>query len=330
MLILGFIIVGFILMCMAYRVSRMTETTGRIHDFVTYQSRTHSESNPKAEIQQQFSGYFLERTLIAGIKKFIAYLGKFTPKQSIAKADQKLAIIRNPRNIRAREFFAVRLILLIFGIVLAFLVNLRNFGMLKLFVSGSQSNIDATLRANSQSSNLLLLAGILIIVLTFLLPSAWLNSQVNKVKRNINREFPDALDLLSVCADAGLGFDQGLQRVGEFMNNTVGAEFRRVSSEMEFGVSRADALRNMSERLDISEISSFVTVIIQSETLGMRIADVLHSQAEQYRIIRQFKAKEIAYRLPAKMIIPMALLILPALLIVILGPLIPKIMDLLS
>ena len=330
LLIVGIILIGFVLIFMAYKISKTTETTGRIHDFVTYQNRTHSGQNPNEVIQQQFSGYFLQRTVLAGIKKLVAYLGKFTPKQSIAKADQKLTIIKNPRNIRAREFFALRLILIIIGIGLAILVNIRNFGLFNNFVFGSQVNIEATLQSNPQNSNLLLLAGFLIIICCFLLPSAWLNSQVNKVKLNINREFPDALDLLSVCADAGLGFEQALQRVGEFMNNTVGAEFRRVSSEMEVGVSRADALRNMSKRLDVSEISSFVTVVIQSETLGMRIAEVLHSQAEQYRIIRQFKAKEIAYRLPAKMIIPMALLILPALLIVILGPLIPKIMELLT
>ncbi len=138
------------------------------------------------------------------------------------------------------------------------------------------------------------------------------------------------MDLLSVCSEAGLGFDQALQRVGDYMKNFVGSEFRRLVSEMEVGVSRADALRKMSERLDISEFSSFATIIIQSETLGMKISEVLHSQAEQYRILRLFKAKEIAYRLPAKMIVPMALLILPSLLIVILGPLIPSLIGLFS
>jgi tight adherence protein C len=330
-LIIGLLLAGILLIFIAYRTGKTTDTTERLHEFVSYQSRTTSSTKQAAPIQQQhFSELFLDRTLMAGFKKLFAYLGRFAPKQTIAETDRKLSIIRNPGNLRAREFFAVRLIFLILGIVLAFLINLRNFGQLGSIFSRGQAGIGSTVQTNPQFANLMLLAGVLLIILFFLLPSVWLNAEVNKVKQKIEREFPDALDLLSVCADAGLGFDQAMQRVGEQMQNAIGAEFRRVSSEMEVGVSRADALRNMSQRLDVSELSSFVTIIIQSETLGMRIAEVLHSQAEQFRIIRHFKAKEIAYRLPAKMIIPLALLILPALLIVILGPLIPRILTLLS
>jgi tight adherence protein C len=330
-LVIGLLLAGVLLIFIAYRTGKTTDTTDRLHEFVSYQSHTKTISKQSAPIQQQhFSELFLDRTVVAGFKKLFSYLGRFAPKQTIAETDRKLSIIRNPGNLRAREFFAVRLIFLILGIVLAFLINLRNFGQLGNLFSRSQAGIGSVGQANPQYANLMLLAGVLLIILFFLLPSVWLNAEVNKVKQKIEREFPDALDLLSVCADAGLGFDQAMQRVGEQMQNAIGAEFRRVSSEMEVGVSRADALRNMSQRLDVSELSSFVTIIIQSETLGMRIADVLHSQAEQFRIIRHFKAKEIAYKLPAKMIIPLALLILPALLIVILGPLIPRILTLLS
>lgn len=324
LLVLGLVIAGFALLFIAYRTSKTTETTSRINDFVTYQSRTSSFTREKLEVQPHFREFFFQRTIVAGIKRILAYLGRFTPSQSIAETDRKLALIQNPRNIRAREFFAIRLLSIILGIGLAVLVNYQNLGLFK------QADLETAVSGNPQNTNLVILAGFLLILSSFLLPDVWLNAQVRKVKREIERQFPDALDLLSVCADAGLGFDQAMQRVGEYMDNTIAAEFRRVSSEMEVGVSRADALRNMSHRLDVSEVSSFVTIIIQSETLGMRIAEVLHSQAGQFRIIRQLKAKEIANRLPAKMIIPLALLILPALLIVLLGPLIPRLFGLFS
>lgn len=321
-LVIGMVAAGVALILLAFRASKNSDTTSRINDFVTYQSRTSTITREKIEVQPHFREQFFERTFVAGVNKIITYLGRFTPAQSIAETDRKLAIIHNPRNFRAREFFAIRLLAIIVGIGLAILVNFQNLGFFR------KAGLEETLSGNPQNANLLILAGFMIILSAFLLPSVWLNGQVRKTHRDIERQFPDALDLLSVCADAGLGFDQAMQRVGEYMENSIGSEFRRVSSEMEVGVSRADALRNMSHRLDVSEVSSFVTIIIQSESLGMRIADVLHSQAEQFRILRQLKAKEMANRLPAKMIIPLALLILPALLIVLLGPLIPKIFGL--
>lgn len=327
-----FLIGGVIFLVAAFHTNRVSDSTARLNEFVLAQNRRTTSSVEKAvPVQQVFSEVFFERTFGAMMKKVIQFLGKMTPQQSIERTDQKLAIIHNPGNIRAREFFAIRIILMIGGLILAILLNIRNFSTLASQISAIGSEGTSGILSNARTPSMLMgLAGVLILLVAFLMPIAWLNSRVNKVKTMIEREFPDALDLLSVCADAGLGFDQAMQRVGEYMQNTIGSEFRRVTSEMEVGVSRSDALRNMSERLNVPELSSFVTIIIQSDTLGMRIADVLHSQAEQYRIIRQYKAKEIAYRLPAKMIIPMALLILPALLIIILGPLIPRILSLLA
>ena len=141
---------------------------------------------------------------------------------------------------------------------------------------------------------------------------------------------PDALDMLAVITAAGLGFDQAMLRLGQTFKTPVGQEFARVVSELEVGVSREQALRDMQARVDIPELSSFVAVILQSERLGMSIADVLHSQAEQMRIYRQFRAKEVAQQLPARMMVPLAIFIFPALLAVILGPFFPLLLDILQ
>ena len=151
---------------------------------------------------------------------------------------------------------------------------------------------------------------------------------VSSRKETLRRGLPDTLDMLSVCADAGLGFDQSLQRVSEYWKTPISMELGRVVGEMEMGLSRREALRNFADRLDISEISSFVAVLLQSDQLGMSIAETLHVQAEQMRIERRFRAQEKANMIPIKMLIPLAFLIFPAILAVLLGPSIPPIMQL--
>jgi tight adherence protein C len=148
----------------------------------------------------------------------------------------------------------------------------------------------------------------------------------NKIRKGL----PDALDMLSVCAEAGLGFDQAMQRVSEYWKTPVGIEFGRVIREMEMGLSRQEALRNLAERLDITELSSFVAVIIQSDELGMSIADTLQAQAKQMREDRRFRAQEQARKAPLKMLFPMMLLILPAMFAIVLGPTIPTLSDFFS
>jgi tight adherence protein C len=129
--------------------------------------------------------------------------------------------------------------------------------------------------------------------------------------------------MLSVCAEAGLGFDQALQRVGDHWNTPLGAEFSRVVTEMGMGVPRRTALRNLADRLNVHELSSFVAVILQSDQLGMSITDTLHAQAKQMRIERRFRAQEQARKMPLKMLFPLLLLMFPAMFAVILGPMIP-------
>jgi tight adherence protein C len=203
-------------------------------------------------------------------------------------------------RIKAREFNGIRVIFILAGAML---------GGLMLIMRGTDTR------------NLALAGGL--VVLTALLPTLWLRMRVRKAQSKIAKALPDALDMFSVCASAGLAFDQSLQKVSDYWQNELGTEFRRVVAEMEVGVSRSDALKNMSGRLQVSDLSSFVAVITQAEVMGMSIADVLHSQADQMRLMRQFRAKEIANQLPAKMIIPLALFILPALMAVIIGPMIP-------
>jgi len=179
------------------------------------------------------------------------------------------------------------------------------------------------------STNYLLLA-LLLIVVFLAAPELWLRAMMRRRQQLIRRGLPDALDMLSVITTAGLGFDQAMMRIGQSFKTPIGKEFARVVSEIDVGVSRRQALRHMQERVDITELSSFVAVIVQSEQLGMSISSVLHSQADQVRMIRHLRAKEIAQRLPARMVIPLALFIFPALFAVILGPFFPILLNILQ
>jgi tight adherence protein C len=281
------------------------KVSSRLQVFVA-PSEAGASFNEAKTIPEKFQGSLFSRTIVQMFRNIIAFLGKFASQASFAELDRKLSVARNPLKMRALEFSGLRIILILVGVVLALL----------LYLGGKYPN------------NLNIIGGIGIILFAILLPSAWLDSLVRKAQDEARAGLPDALDMLSVCTFAGLGFDQSLQRVTEYWQTTLGYELKRVVNEMELGISRADALRNLSNRLRISELSSFVAIIIQADSLGMRIADVLHEQAEQMRILRQFRAKEIANRLPAKMIVPLAIFILPALLAVIFAPVIPSLLTL--
>ncbi|MDY6868542.1 MAG: type II secretion system F family protein [Chloroflexota bacterium] len=112
-----------------------------------------------------------------------------------------------------------------------------------------------------------------------------------------------------------------------YWETELGREFQRVIREMEMGVPRVRALKNLSVRVDVDDLSRFILLILQAEKVGMSYADVLHSQAIQMRVQRQYRAREIANKLPGKMIIPIALFIFPAIIAVILGPAIPTLLN---
>jgi len=128
------------------------------------------------------------------------------------------------------------------------------------------------------------------------------------------------LDLLTICVEAGLGFDQSMQRVAEKWQDDLSSAFARVLHEIRLGKTRREALRDMSNRLDVSDVTSFVAAVIQAEQLGVSIAKVLRIQSDQMRIRRRQRAEEKAHQAPVKMLFPMVFLIFPAIWIVLLGP----------
>lgn len=151
-------------------------------------------------------------------------------------------------------------------------------------------------------------------------PTSQLNRKVDARQTSIQRALPDVLDLLVISVEAGLGFEQAVDRVITNVPGDLADEFARVLGETQAGSSRADALRGMQDRVDIAEIRSFVLAMIQADTFGVSIGRVLRSQADEMRIKRRQIAQEKAQKAPIKMMIPMVLCIFPALFVVVLGP----------
>lgn len=157
----------------------------------------------------------------------------------------------------------------------------------------------------------------------FYAPSFWLGRKVKIRKREITETFPNAMDLLQISAEAGLGFDSAMTRVGqqiERVSPTVSHEFLLVQTEILAGRERERSLMDMADRMDIDEARSFVNVIIQSLRYGSSISEALLSYAAEMRETREVSAQEKANKLPVQMSAVMAMLMLPALFLITLGP----------
>lgn len=217
--------------------------------------------------------------------------------------DKKLVQCGNPRGIKAGVFLSgvlvggVALTLIVFfGVVFA------NAGLLKA-VQGA-------------------LAAVLFSVFA---PYAWLYYTADNRVRNIERTLPDAIDLLVVSVEAGLGFDMALSKVSERMKGPLGDEFSKSLNEMKMGKNRQASLKDLSSRVGSSSLNSFLSMVIQGTAMGFAIGPILRIQSETMRRERRQRAEEAAMKAPIKMVFPLVLCIFPALFIVILGPAIIKI-----
>jgi tight adherence protein C len=153
----------------------------------------------------------------------------------------------------------------------------------------------------------------------------WLRSRVASRQKTIARELPDMLDMLTISVEAGMGFDSALAKLVKNSRGPLAEEFGRVLQEVQAGASRKEGLRHLAERIDVPELRSFVASIVQADMFGVSIASVLRTQATELRLRRRQRAEEDAQRAPVKMVFPLIFCILPATMIVILGPAVVRI-----
>ncbi|MFW5941578.1 MAG: type II secretion system F family protein [Chloroflexota bacterium] len=226
------------------------------------------------------------------------FITRFAPQSTLERTARQLKLAGSPRNMSAAEFWAIR------GIATVGLGGLFFFMMVRFDVEGSRR----------------ILYGLLFAGVGFMLPQLWLRSAISRRQQAIIKKLPDALDLMTICVDAGLTFDGAMDKVYEKWRDPLSMEFGRVIYEMQLGKSRRQALRDMVDRIEVADVTSFVASVLQADQLGVSIGKVLRIQSEQMRIRRRQRAEEKAQQAPIKMLFPLVFLIFPAMFIVLLGP----------
>jgi len=242
---------------------------------------------------------FRDRVVVPIFKGLANLATRFTPEQQIESTRRQLELAGQATKTDPRTFFGTRILLtVLFGGGAFFL----------FFILTKQSFLNAVGLTVGAA------------LLGYYLPALQLKGQINKRQNNILKALPDALDLLTICVEAGLGFDAAMGKVYDKWDNDLSIAFGRVIQEIQLGKVRREALRDMASRMDVPDVTSFTAAIIQADQLGVSIAKILRIQSDQMRVKRRQRAQEKAQQAPVKMMLPMVLLIFPSIWIVLLGP----------
>lgn len=295
LIIIGIVIIGAIVLI--YVGIKMPEGEDPLQErLMEYAARGEPASLEEIELSQPFS----RRIIFPLAKRLGEIVMRITPQNAIQQMTKKVELAGNPGNLDPAVFFALRFLGLPFGAIFLWLDSVASAGA---FMDGKG-----------------LILGIPAAVFGFYLPDLLLQSRINRRQKEIRKAMPDALDLLTICVEAGLGFDAAMSRVYEKWNNELGWALGRVVREIQLGKLRREALKDMAERIGVPEMTSFVAAVIQSEQLGVSMAQVLRIQSDQMRIRRRQLAEEEAHKAPIKMLLPLAFFIFPALCIVLMTP----------
>lgn len=247
----------------------------------------------------ELSQPFRERVIVPMLRKLGDISTKFTPQHVLETTTRKIELAGNPGNLGAASLLSLRFVGA--GVL---------GGLMFLIFLGS----------NTWPVSREILVTIAFTILGFFFPQLWIQSKIDRRQKGIRKALPDALDLLTICVEAGLGFDAAMSKVGEKWDNDLSLSFARAIREIQLGKLRREALRDMANRIGLPEMTSFVAAVIQSESLGVSMARVLRIQADQMRLKRRQRAEEEAQKAPIKMLLPMGLFIFPSIMIVLLTP----------
>lgn len=255
----------------------------------------------EVELQQPFQ----DRVIVPMLKGITSRVGRFAPSKNAARLRQQLMEAGAPKGLGPTEFTGLRIVMG-GGLAGLLLLMMLAAGPSILIVIGLPSFIG---------------------LLGYLMPGVWISRRIKTRKHEITRALPDAIDLLTISVEAGLGFDPALARVVDKWDNALTRELGRMLSEIRMGASRRDAMREAANRVNVEDLNTFISAVIQADQLGVSISQVLRIQSRQMRQKRRQRAEEQAHKAPLKMLFPMIFLIFPSIYIVILGPAIPTIVN---
>jgi tight adherence protein C len=260
-----------------------------------YSQRGESVSLEEIELSQPFA----DRVILPLMRRIGDAAQRFTPQNAVDQTRKLLELAGNPGRMDASTFMVLHFVAaVVFGGIVFVL----------------------TLFSHTFSLPIKMVMVLAFTVLGYFFPDLWIRSKINSRQKGVRKAMPDALDLLTICVEAGLGFDAAMSKVNEKWDNELSMAFGRVIREIQLGKLRRDALKDMADRLGIGEMTSFVAAVVQSEMLGVSMAKILRIQSDQMRMKRRQHAEEEAHKAPIKMIFPMGLFIFPSLMIVLLTP----------
>ena len=257
---------------------------------------------PRSLEEMEMNQPFFDRVMRPAIQR-LSRMGRRQEGGMIQRIDAKLEKAGYPGGLRGADWVGVKFMALIAFAVIFFLLG--------LVIGGPVLGL------------LLIVVGAAI---GYIAPEFWLGRKIKARSLAMVLQLPDALDLLTISVEAGLGFDAALAKVVEKMEGPLVDEFRQALAEVRMGRPRREALRDVASRADAQPVSNFVGAIVQAEQLGVPIAKVLQIQSNQLRIERRQRAEEAAAKAPVKMLFPMVGCIFPTIFIVILGPAIVTVM----
>ncbi|HEY8642467.1 MAG TPA: type II secretion system F family protein [Candidatus Dormibacteraeota bacterium] len=256
-----------------------------------------ASGKPMTEDEIVLEKPFTERVL----RPFILNLGnrfsRSTPEKARNDLQNRLNLAGRPGNLGPSEFIAVRyvaaVVMFAVGLLLGLLIGSPTFIAVGAAVGG---------------------------MLGFFGPLYWLRTKVEQRRGEIQKSLPDAMDLLTIAVEAGLGFDAAMQRVTDKFRNALSEEFATVLQEVRLGRPRLEALDDMGRRTGVEDLHNFVQAVIQSEQMGVGVARILRLQSDEMRRKRRQRAQEKAAQASLKMMLPMVGCIFPTLWIILLGP----------
>jgi tight adherence protein C len=234
---------------------------------------------------------------VGGARVIAGIITRILPPNQVQTLSRQLMHAGNPMGWRVAQFVAAKFVLGIAGLVVGVLLALRMDNLFRGLV-------------------VTIVAGFL----GYRLPTFWIKRRIKARRDSILRALPDALDLLTICVEAGLSLDGAMLEVVNRWDNALSDEFAIVLAELKMGRGRRDALRGMADRVGLLEVTTFTSAMVQADELGMGIARTLALQAQQLRTKRKQRAEKLAHEAGVKMVVAMGVLIMPALFMIIMSP----------
>jgi tight adherence protein C len=302
MLLIGLGAIFLAMLIALATVGVMTSERQQVSRSLAAVQAMHAVPNP---MQRELVKPFGERVVAPGMVRLTKLGKRFSPRDQVGRIRHRLELAGNPPAWDVDRVVALKMLGLFAGSVLGVAIPL-------------------VLRAGP-----LPIVGFAVIfgVVGYFGPNLGLYQMGYNRREQMRRDLPDALDLLTISVEAGLAFDAAMSQVARNTTGPLAEEFFRVLQEMQIGLGRSEAMRALGDRTDLPELRGFITSMVQADSFGIPIAQVLRVQAREMRIKRTQRAEELAQKVPVKILFPLIFCILPSLFVVILGPAVIQIFD---